>query len=164
MWEIWAWTRLLWSLTCLHLSHWVCGTKPEVRGHRGGPSRSKVYHSPRAPGAITQTLQCTRAARWVFSSPTFSNPSKWLRQNSWQQQEKQTVGCAALSHQLEISLWKDSLLPTALSTNQRARQSPGTQSSCPLTLPAVVGLFCLGILKRIGLLLTGQAAGLGSGL
>lgn len=101
---------------------------------------------------------------WVFSSPTFSNPSKWLGQNSWQQQEKQTVGCGALSHQLEISLWKDSLLLTALSTNHRARQSPGTQSSCPLTLPAVVGLFCLGILERMGLFLTGQAAGLGWGL
>jgi len=99
-----------------------------------------------------------------FSSPTFSNPSKWLRQNSWQQQEKQTVGCWALSLQLEISLWKDSLLLTALSTNQRAHQSPSTQSSWPLTLPAVVGLFCLGFLEGMGLLLTGQAAGLGWGL
>lgn len=155
MWEILVWTGRLWSLTCLHLPHWVCGTKPEVRGHHRGLSRSKVYHSPRGPGAITQTLQCTRSAHWVFSSPTFSNPSKWLGQNSWQQQEKQTVGYGALSHQLEISLWKDSLLLTALSTNQRAHQSPGTQSSCPLTLPAVVGLFYLGILEGIGLLLTG---------
>lgn len=117
--EFLAWTAEVWSLSCLHLSHWVSGIKPEVRGHHRGPSRSKVYHSLRGPAAITQALQSTCSAQLsLFSSLTFSNPSKWLGQNSWQ--EKQTVGCGALSHQLEISLWKDSLLLSALSTNQRA--------------------------------------------
>lgn len=76
-----VWTVGVWSLSCLHLSHRVHGTKPEVRGHHGGPSRSKVYHSPRGRRAISQTLQCTHdLPSRVFSSPTFSNPSKWLGQ------------------------------------------------------------------------------------
>lgn len=58
-----------WSLSCLHLSHCVCGTEPEVRGHHRGPSRSKVYHSPRGLGAISQILQYTRSAQLNFSLP-----------------------------------------------------------------------------------------------
>lgn len=151
--EILAKMTGVWSLSCLHLSYCVCGTEPEVRGHHRGLSRSKVYHSPRGLGAITQILQYTRSAQLNFSlPPLFLILPNGSGKNSWQKREKQTVGCWALSHQLEISLWKDSLLLTALSTNQRAHQSPSTQSSCPLTLPAVVGLFCLGIWEWMGLL------------
>lgn len=46
------------------------GTEPEVRGHHRGLSRSKVYHPPRGPEAITQTTVDTTCPV-VFLPPLF---------------------------------------------------------------------------------------------
>lgn len=122
---------------CGHFPACTCLTVFVAQSQRsgvttGGLSWSKVYHSLRGPAASLRPYSTHVLHSWVFSSPTFSNPSKWLRQHSWQQQEKQTVGCRALSHQLEISLWKDFLL-----THCRFHQSQGpSESGHPEQLPS----------------------------
>lgn len=156
--EICVWTVRRWSLSRLHLSHRVRGTKPEVRGHGGGPSRSKVYHSPRGRGAISQALQYTHE----LPSRVFSSPPLFLIPPNGPDKNKKGGGLLTAASETNCGVWSSkpsvggftlkrfSFTHCPLHQSEGPAKSRCTRSGCPLTLPAVVGLFCFWLFPEDG--------------